>query len=184
MRPTLKTTLAALIALATIGAAQAQESASFRLKEHVLNAGGSPAGGATPGSASYRVSLDALGEGVLPRPMSSASFRLDGGFGAAYPPPGEVTGLRFLDETTLAWNPERSVGLYNLYRDLLGALSGSSAGACEQQGLAGETATDSDAVPVGDGYFYLVTAENRLGEEGTRGADSAGASRPTTGACP
>jgi hypothetical protein len=173
-----------LLALATGGAALGQESASFRLDEQVLNAGGHPAQGAVPGSASFRVSLDALGEGVLPHPLSSASYRLDGGFGAAYPPPGEVTGLRFLDETTLAWDPERSVGLYNLYRDALSALSGASAGSCERQGIAGETTTDSDAVPTGDGYYYLVTAENRLGEEGTRGFDSLASARPTAGACP
>ena len=42
----------------------AQESASFKLTEHVFNAGGNPADGAVLASASFRIKLDAIGESV------------------------------------------------------------------------------------------------------------------------
>ena len=48
-------------------------------------------------------------------------------------------------------------------------LTGLGYGQCEQQDLTTTSATDSAAVPLGDGYFYLVTARNRLSEEGTKG---------------
>ena len=86
-------------------------------------------------------------------------------------------GLVFEDKDTLAWEPEKSVGDYNLYRDRVSDLAGLGYGTCEQWDLADETATDTDPVPAGDGFFYLVTAENRLDEEGTKGTDGAGTRR-------
>jgi hypothetical protein len=164
--------------------ATAQTSASYRLEEQVFNAGGHPEGGAVMSSASYWVSLDSIGEGIVGPGMSSASYGMDGSFGGAYPPPGEVLGLRFTDAETLVWDPERSVGAYNLYRDRLSALTGLGYGNCEQRDLAGETATVPDLPPATDGFFYLVTAENRLGEEGTKGQDTWGSERPNSGPCP
>ena len=71
------------------------------------------------------------------------------GFGQA---PAEISNLRFTDPTTLAWDPEPSVGVYNLYRDWLSALSGIGYGQCAQQDLIDETATDSDTPsPAGTG---------------------------------
>ena len=174
------TLVAVLFALPAL----AQQSASYDLSEHTFNAGGHPADGTVLSSLSYRVTLDALGDGVAGRNLVSASYRVDGSFVFGYPPPGEVHGLWFSDEQTLHWNPERSVGDYNLYRDLLSSLSGLSYGACEQHDLPDNTATDTDPVPGGDGHFYLVTAENRLEEEGTKGADSDGAERPNPNPCP
>jgi len=84
-----------------------------------------------------------------------------------------VRGLRFTDHQTLVWDPERSIGTYSLYRGLLDSLAGY--GDCEQQDLEGETTEDSSPPPTGAGYFYLVTASNRLDDEGTLGWDSAGA---------
>jgi len=45
------------------------------------------------------------------------------------------------------------------------------------------TDTDSDPLPVSGGFFYLVTAENRLAEEGTKGFTAEGAERLGT-VCP
>jgi hypothetical protein len=39
------------------------------------------------------------------------------------------------------------------------------------------TATDPASPPPDSIYFYLVTAENRLGEEGTKGYSSSGVER-------
>ncbi len=164
-----------LAALLSSGLVLAQTSTSFKLSEHVFNAGGHPAGGTVPTSANFKISLDAIGEGLLGTALSSASFNIDGGFGSAYPPPSEVSGLRFTDKATLEWSPEKSAGIYNLYRDLQSNLQGF--GDCEQQDLTATTTTDNDAVPTGDGYVYLVTVENRLDEEGIKGFQSDGMER-------
>jgi len=172
-----------LSGLLLAGPALAQESASFKLEEHVFNAGGHPEAGGALTSASFKISLDSIGEEVMAASLTSASFHMGGGFGTVYPPPGEVTGLRFTDKTTLVWDPEKSVGIYNLYRDLISNLAGLGFGNCQQQDLAAATATDADAVPLNDGFSYLATAENRLDEEGTKGFQSNGTQRLGT-ACP
>jgi hypothetical protein len=168
--------------------AMAQESLSYKLNEYVFNAGGNPKDGSVLSSASYQVTLDSVGEGLVDIGMlggarGSGSYGMDGGFGSCYPPPGEVIGLGFTDNQTLEWDPERSVGVYHLYRDLMSNLMGLGYGTCEQQDLTAATATDSDPVPVQDGFFYLVTAQNRLDEEGTKGYRSDGAERQGN-ACP
>ena len=96
---------------------------------------------------------------------------MDAGFIPAFAPPREVLNLRFTGKDDLAWNHERSIGDYSLYRGLISALPGAY-GACELSGLTLASATDPAAPPAGDGYFYLVTANNRLDEEGTKGFDT------------
>ena len=176
-------TFAFLLLVVSLPAA-AQSSASFEISDSAFNAGGHPDDGAVMTSASYRVSLDAIGDAVLGSGMSSASYGMDGGMLNCYPPPGEVPGLWFSGAETLEWNAERSVGVYNLYRDLVSSLSGLGYGSCEQQDIAGRSTTDTDMPPAGDGYFYLVTAENLLGEEGTKGRDSSDAERGNAAPCP
>ena len=169
-----------LLALAVAStSALAQSSASYSMDEHVLNSGGNAAA-----SASFSLSFVAFGEStagaVAP---SSASFSVDVGFTTTNPPPGEVVGLTFLDHASLTWDVERSAGTYNLYRDGLGALSGSGYGSCTQQGLSDNGATDATTPSAGDGFFYLVTVRNRLYEEGTKGSASSGSER-TGETCP
>lgn len=162
----------------------AQQSASYKLTEQVLNAGGHPANGVVLASASYHVRLDAIGEGVAGTALTAASYHVDGGFSSAYPPPGEVLGLSFPNKTTLRWQPEKSVGVYNLYRGMFTSLVGLGYGECQQHDLIIDTATETGTPPAPDGWFYLVTAENRLREEGTKGKNSAGAERPNPHPCP
>ena len=161
--------LAGLMLLA-LANASAQQSASYQVTDHVFNAGGHPSGGEILTSASFQITLDSVGEGVVATGLSSASFQLDGGFPTGYPPPGEVLGLRFSDSTTLEWSPEGSIGSYHLYRDLLSSLSGLGYGMCLEPLLLVETTTDRE-VPTtpGTGFFYLATTENKLAEEGTKG---------------
>ena len=175
--------LAGLLLLASPQTA-AQESTSFKLNEHVLNSGGNPAGGAVPASASFLISLDSIGETVAITGLSSASWKVDAGFPSGYPPPGEVTGLRFIDVQTLVWDPEKSAGVYNLYRDLISSLAGLGYGTCVQLDLTSETTSDVDVTGLGDGYFYLPTVENTLGEEGIKGLDSLAAERLNLVPCP
>jgi hypothetical protein len=169
--------------LASSGLALAQQSASFRLAEHTLNAGGRPAGGTVVVSASHSITLDAVGDAVTPGRLAGASFQLGGGFVSPYPPPGEVAGLRFTSATTLAWAPEPTAGTYNFYRGALASLGGLGYGACRTSAVAGTTTADPDVAPAGNGYFYLVTAANLLAEEGTKGFGSAG-ERPNPSPCP
>lgn len=162
----------------------AQESSNFKMNEHVFNAGGHPFGGTVLTSSNYRITLDAIGDSLVQSGMRSASYRMDGSFVLSYPPPGEVHFLRFLDKSTLEWNPESSVGHYNLYRDLLSNLSGLGYGICEQEGIVEETTVDPALPPVAAVYFYIVTAENRIHEEGIKGRDSLGQERPNPIPCP
>jgi len=145
----------------------AQQSASYRLTESVLNAGGHPVNGAVLASTSYRIRLDAIGDAVVPAALSSGSYAMDGGFVSRYPPPGEVRNLRFTTKTALAWDPEKAGGGYDLYRN----------SACLQANVSAASASDATAPAAGAVFLYLVTAENRLGEEGTRGSQSNGTER-------
>lgn len=152
----------------------AQQSASYRVKEHVFNAGGHPTDGGVLSSGSYRIRLDAVGEAALGPGMSSALYRSDAGFGSAYPPPGEVADLRAPSKQTWSWRAVTAAGRYNLYRGLLSSLSGLSYGTCLQQDIVGTTATDAAVPSPSSGWFYLVTVKNRLEEEGTKGHGALG----------
>lgn len=156
-----------LVPLLLGGAVLAQQSASYRLEEFTLNSGGHPAGGVILSSGSYRVTLDAIGDAVVARGLVGASYEMDVSLATAYRPPGEVTGLSFVDAQTLRWSAEPSAGTYNLYRGSQDSLPALAYGSCERQGLVATTATDAE-VPAG-AFFYLVTVENRIAEEGTKG---------------
>ncbi len=163
----------------------AQESASYRISENALNAGGHPAQGVVMSSASFRITLDATGDPLAAPGLASASFTMQSGTIASGRPPGEVTGQVFLgDGTTLQWNPEPSAGTYRVYRGLLSARSATNYGSCHQQGIAGISTTDNETPPAADGYMYILTVENFLGEEGTMGYTSALTERPNTAPCP
>lgn len=162
----------------------AQQSPSFKLIEQAFNAGGHPTGGVVQTSANFRITLDAVGEEVTMLSMASSSFHMDAGFVSRYPPPQEVHNLQFpTDKATLSWNVEKSVGGYDIHRDFLAALPGLQYGACLLVRLPDETTTDSDTPPVGQGFFYLVAAENHLWEHGTKGFRSNGVERQGT-VCP
>ncbi len=163
-----------LAGLALSGTALAQTSTSFTLEEFTLNSGGTPSQGVDLTSTSFSITLASIGDGVVATGLASSSFGMEVGFDAAYPPPGEVAAtcgvgqpcLVFTDSETLTWPAERSAGVYNLYRDD----TSDGFGSCEEQDIAGTTMTDT-ATPTA-AFFYLVTVENRLDEEGTKGFQS------------
>lgn len=177
-----RTLLCMAAALVLAAPLLAQSSPSYTLEEHRLNQGGDPKGGAVLQSTSYQVSLDALGDSVGGPGPSSASYNLDAGPETTRPP-GEVLNLRFTSKTALAWDGEPSVGSYNLYRALRADLP-SGPGSCLVQGLTSPAGSDPDSPTSGVCWFYLVTAENRLGEEGTSGKRSSGTPRPNPTPCP
>ena len=167
----------------TAPSTRAQESASHRLEEQVFNAGGHPAAGLNPSSASHRLTLGSIGDpfgvGILSGPSSTLTF----GFALPYMPPSEVLNVRWTDPTTLVWDPRLQAATYNVYRGLISTLPGLAYGACQQQGVVAPTTTDGALPALGTGFFYLVTMENGLAEEGTKGFASSGAERAGT-ACP
>ena len=177
MNRVVRTHLFAPVLAGILLAASGQSIADYKISDYTFNSGGHPHQGTVMWSGSYRVTLDALGDGVTAIGLNSASFHMGGGFPACYPPPGEVRGLTFTDKQTLEWMADQSVGGYNLYRDSIGVLSGLGYGACLQENLPDTTTIDADTPPTTDGYFYLVTAENRLDEEGPKGIASDGAER-------
>jgi len=180
MRRLLITTIL-LLAPASI---RAQSSASYRLDEHALNAGGRPAAGVVATSPSYRLGLDSIGESIAGRPMSGASYRMDGGFTAAYPPPGEVGGLAILaDAQTLTWSWEPSATSYNVYTGQRSTLPGGY-GTCAAAQVAGSSWSDPSTPDSRSALFYLVTGRSRLWEEGTKGNSSTGAERGNPSPCP
>lgn len=178
---TKKTPCGHLVVLALVLApalpALAQQSTNYKLNEHVLNAGGHPDNGAALTSTSFTISLDSIGDGIVARALSSPSFRMDAGFTNTYRPPSEVQGLLFDDAQSLRWDADPSAGMYNLYRATLGTLNMLTYGSCEQQALVQPSTVDTDPIAPGGGFFYLVTVENRLREEGTRGYRSNSAER-------
>jgi len=163
--------------------AAAQDSTSYKITDSAVNAGGHPAGGIVLTSASYRVTLDAIGETVAGHLLSGASHGMEDGFVPGYRPPTEVQGLRLTDSQTLLWDAERSVGAYNLYRDLISNLAGFGYGLCQEGGITALTTTDSATPPPDGGYFYVVTAANRLDEEGPKGFSSTGGQRGNLSPC-
>jgi hypothetical protein len=173
-----------LLALFLGGSALAQESASFKLKEHTFNAGGSPQNGLDLASTSFRLTLSAIGDSVTPATLTSASFSVSGGLVGSYPPPGEVTSLRFTDSTTLIWDVEPSIGAYNLYQGTVTTPFDPNYGTCQPPEIITETTTFSATPAVGEALFVLLTAENLLDEEGTKGTDSGAVERPNPAPCP
>ena len=173
--------LGVLLGQAALPAA-AQQSASFRLEESAFNQGGSPTEGLELQSPSYRVSLSSLGESLVQPTLTGTGFSLDGGIVGSVKPAGEVLGLRFDDSVTLAWDPEGSVGTYTLYRDALTTLGATAS--CLQEDLTAPDFIDGDSPASGTGFLYLVSATNRLDEEGPLGFGSAGAARSGSPVCP
>lgn len=104
---------------------------------------------------------------------------------------GEVNLLWFLrDRKSFGWLAEEGALGYNIYRDLLTALSSTHYGTCWASSVHRDAdlddhpdATDSDRPAPGSGYFYLVTAEMGFGE-GSLGRNSSGVERLNAHPCP
>jgi hypothetical protein len=158
----------------------AQQSANYTIEQGTLNNGGNPAPTLT--STGYQMTLDSIGDSVAGPAISSAGYGLEPGFIPTYAPPGEVKNLRFTTSTSFGWTPERSVGTYNTYRGVIGSFT--SYGSCLHSALATNSDTDSGEPSGGAGWFYVVSAENRLAEEGVTGYNSSGTVHPNPGPCP
>lgn len=176
---------ASLLLLFVAPLVAAQESARFSLTEHAQNSGGSPVSGVITASARYRVDPSSLGDGATRHALRGLRFASDAGFSLAYRSAGEVSQLSFAaDHRTLRWWPEAAVGHYHVYRDPISALPGLGYGTCLASAVQTPTYDDPSAPVSGTGYFYLVTAANRLHREGSKGRTSAGTQRSNPTPCP
>jgi len=179
--------LAALAVLVSATPVGAQQSASFALEGSTFNEGGRPANGVVAQSASFQITLDAVGETVPTLESLSANFGLSGGIVSAYAPPAEVQTMAFGpgagSATTVLWSPIPTAVRYDIYRGPTGRLPGTY-GSCLASNLVGSPYNDPVAPGSGTIFFYLVTGENRLGEEGTKGYQSNGTVRTAAPACP
>lgn len=101
----------------------------------------------------------------------------------AYENQGELTRLRWDDESTLSWDGSENPSMvYDLYRDLLSALAPGPLGLCRQSGLATPTAIEAGTPPAGEGWFYLPGGRDV--EVGSLGFSSGGLSRVPADPCP
>jgi hypothetical protein len=166
-----------LLALGCSASLQAQSSTNYQIEQGTFNNGGNPS--PVLSSTSYQMTLDAIGDGLNATGLASSSYGMDPGFPSAYPPPGEVLNLRLPGKTVLTWAPEPSIGVYRVYRGALADLPASygSVISGDDPDPSDATYTDDDAY-ADQPWFYLVTASNRLNEEGTKGRDSVGNPRP------
>lgn len=185
----------AILACAIVlgGPAFSQQSASYILEEQAFNAGGNAgaqAGGSTPAgvvllSSSFRITQSAIGDAVSAATMASPGFTLTGSLISANPPPGEVRNVRFGATTmTVVWDRDPSVGRYHLYQGGVTVPFDPDFGACVPPAWVTEQATITADPPLGEALFILLTAENTLDEEGTKGFRSDGVERPNAVPCP
>jgi hypothetical protein len=86
--------------------------------------------------------------------------------------PGDVANLRWSDADTLLWDAEPSASEYHVYRGPVSELSYLLFGTC-QDGIDGDrtnTTLDDTTLPTtGDALYYVITAEDSGGNEGTLG---------------
>lgn len=173
MKKTMRAIALASALVLSAGAVRGQSSPSYRLTDHVFNQGGHPAGGVHLASAGFRMSLDSVGEGIASPVSSGATLEARSGFGACYAPAAEVGAVRVSsDRVTFFWSPDRAASDYRIYSGTLDELPGSY-GTCRMTGVQG-TQAPLPEIPESSGYFYLITARDLLGEEGTKGTDGNG----------
>lgn len=170
-----------LSAVAASLPAQAQQSPGYRLTEQTFQPAGS-VDGAVLESPNFLITLVSVGDPLaVALPAASPGFGVDSGFLAGYAPPEEVRNLRLRAET-IEWDPAGSAESYDLYRGGLAVL-GAAYGTCLATGIVSPSAVDPEQPPAGEAYFYLVTARNRLGEQGPAGVAGGTTERMPDG-CP
>ncbi|MCP3979171.1 MAG: S8 family serine peptidase [bacterium] len=86
------------------------------------------------------------------------------------------------DAKRLDWEPEEGAVAYNIYRGLVTELP-ESYGSCYRSGLTGTQSGIVEDPPLGQTYFYLITAEIPEVQEFT-GTDGKGQPRPPVQPCP
>jgi hypothetical protein len=113
--------------------------------------------------------LDHDGDGLAVRDIGAYEHR-----GSSLSP-AAVSNLRWPTETRLTWDVEPDATEYHVYRDALTTLGYGDFGTCRDDldpNRTDEQLDDFDEPDPGAGFFYLVTAEDALGSEGSAGEAS------------
>lgn len=182
MRAIQGVTLACALLGAAVLPAAAQSSTSFQVSDSTFTQGGNPAPSLV--SSRYAVTLSAIGEIVSAAPLTSASFRVDGGLVGGNAPAREVLGLRLgVDRESLYWGWTSGADSFDVYRGDVSRLASGDYGTCLATRTPATTWIDADLPAAGRAFFYLVGARNRLGERGPLGTSSAGAPRTPSSPC-
>src|SRR5262245_12297379 len=108
---------------------------------------------------------------------------LAGGGSASAAPPGEVTGVLISTASQITWSPTAGANDYNVYRGLVSWLRSGNGAECHGDEIAATSFTTASSPPLGQGFFYLVTAESTVEGEGTAGTGSGNLPRPLRGTC-
>jgi hypothetical protein len=108
--------------------------------------------------------------------------------GAPVPPPAEVAGVSLSGSsgTVLTWTALPGAVVYDVASATLSNLrvNGTAGAGCLANNVAVASYTDVGPAPAaGDGYYYLIRAQDSCGT-GTFGTNSAGAPRLPTAGCP
>ena len=101
----------------------------------------------------------------------------------AQSPPGEVAGVQIGSSSLLTWQAVAAVDDYNVYRGLVDSLRGGAGARCHGDEIVGLSFSSLSQPPLGQAYYYLVTAEAASGGEGTPGDDTSGVRRILRGSC-
>jgi len=167
--------LASLVVLLGALPLAAQQSASYRVEESSVNSGGSA--GSALSSANYQITLGSLGEAAATQVvLVSPGYENEPGLIASNAPAGDVPNLRLSGAGALAWDPASSAASYNVYRGFVDELD-LGYGTCLESGLTNPVTTDASSPASGRSFFYLVSASNRLAEEGSAGLSSSALQR-------
>jgi len=106
--------------------------------------------------------------------------------GGAFEVPFEIQGVLFADATSFGWDSDEensgSGTVYDVMRGDVATLSSGYAGSCTDPQQGATDSTDTDPLPPGAGFYYLVRGSNACGD-GTWGFDSDDAERMSN-ACP
>ncbi|MEM7246552.1 MAG: hypothetical protein AAF533_14465 [Acidobacteriota bacterium] len=163
------------LTLTVADVAHGQVSSGYRQLEQDLSSGGPSTGTSTLSSTSFQVTLEVAGTGRSGQLLSSPSHRVGDGLTWAAVPPSEVSELRCTLDG-LRWDLAPYGDTYTLRRGLLSELADGYGDALAWD-IVGSRSDDDTLPPPGDGFFYLIGATSRLGEEGPLGRDSRGVSR-------
>lgn len=159
-----------------------QESPNYKNNEYAFNNGSNPAPEIV--STNFKITLSSIGDGIFPPWALSSNYYISSGFTVSYPPPSEVLNLRFTSKTEMIWDPEWSVGTYNVYRGITYDLPSGDYGNCVAYNLTSTSYSDTEIPISGHCFFYIITAVNKIKEEGTMGYKSDGTKRNNFRPCP
>lgn len=122
-----------------------------------------------PGSLSL-VFLCAIGSAAAGQPPGGAAA------------PGEVAQIAAAPASVFLWTAVTTATSYNVYRGRVSSLHQGEGAQCHGR-VANRSLKTTENPPVGEAFYYLVTAESDAGGEGTAGSGTGGVPRALRGTC-